>query len=160
MPVLNGFINESMRLIPAALTIGSRLTPSQGLTIDGIYIPGNIKLVAPKYSIYRRGSVFIEPNTFIPERWYSRPELVRDKSVFAPFGIGKHPLSLRSSISFSVFLLSIIIVGPVAGQNYFLICPNIYKRAQNLCWQKPSSNPDPPYTRPASSIVYSALRTW
>lgn len=35
LPCLNGFINESMRLIPAALTMGTRLTPPEGMTIDG-----------------------------------------------------------------------------------------------------------------------------
>lgn len=34
--------------------------------------------------------------SFIPERWYSRPELVLDKEAFAPFGVGKfsHPFNL------------------------------------------------------------------
>lgn len=27
--------------------------------------------------------------SFVPERWYSRPEMVRDKKAFAPFGTGK-----------------------------------------------------------------------
>jgi cytochrome P450 len=53
LPYLNGFINESMRLIPAALTMGTRTTPPEGMTVDGTYIPGGIKVAAPKYTIFR-----------------------------------------------------------------------------------------------------------
>ena len=35
-------------------------------------------------------SAFAEPMSFVPERWYSRPELVKDKQTFAPFGLGMH----------------------------------------------------------------------
>lgn len=33
-------------------------------------------------------SAFPQPDEFIPERWYSRPELIRDKRAFAPFSVG------------------------------------------------------------------------
>lgn len=32
---------------------------------------------------------YVYPNEFIPERWYSRPELVKNKNAFAPFSLGK-----------------------------------------------------------------------
>ncbi|KAJ5291528.1 cytochrome P450 [Penicillium angulare] len=89
LPCLNGFINETMRLIPAALTMGTRMTPAQGMTIDGTYIPGGIKLAAPKYTIFRSERSFEDPLSFVPERWYSRPEMIRDKDSFAPFGVGR-----------------------------------------------------------------------
>ncbi|CEJ59403.1 hypothetical protein PMG11_08028 [Penicillium brasilianum] len=89
LPCLNGFINESMRLIPAALTMGTRVTPPEGMTIDGTFIPGGIKVAAPKYTIFRMESAFEDPLSFVPERWYSRPEMIRDKSAFAPFGVGR-----------------------------------------------------------------------
>lgn len=53
LPRLNGFINETMRLIPAALTMGSRITPEEGIQIDGTWIPGNIKIAGPRYTIFR-----------------------------------------------------------------------------------------------------------
>jgi cytochrome P450 len=34
-------------------------------------------------------AAYVDPSTFIPERWYKYPNLVRDKSAFGPFGIGK-----------------------------------------------------------------------
>ncbi|KAJ5754144.1 cytochrome P450 [Penicillium nucicola] len=108
LPHLNGTINEAMRLLPAVPTFSSRVTPPEGLVIDGKFIPGGTKICAPRYTIGRRAdfipfyhivqreadrppvtSAFINPHSFIPERWYSRPELIRDKRAFAPFGIGK-----------------------------------------------------------------------
>ena len=54
LPHLNGVINESMRLLPAALTAGTRITPPEGLCIEGTLIPGGTKIAAPRYSIFRR----------------------------------------------------------------------------------------------------------
>jgi len=54
LPHLNSVINESMRLLPVALTITTRVTPPEGIYIEGQYIPGNTKLAAPRYSIHRR----------------------------------------------------------------------------------------------------------
>ena len=31
---------------------------------------------------------FIRPNDFIPERWYSQPELIKERRAFAPFSLG------------------------------------------------------------------------
>ncbi|KAI9698907.1 MAG: hypothetical protein M1820_007328 [Bogoriella megaspora] len=89
LPHLNGAINEAMRLLPAVLTFVTRISPPQGMHVDGTFIPGNIKLVAPRYSIGRLQSAWQDPHAFRPERWYSHPELIRDKRAFAPFGVGR-----------------------------------------------------------------------
>lgn len=39
---------------------------------------------------------FEKPHDFIPERWYSKPEMVKAPRAFAPFGMGK---SSRLSIA-------------------------------------------------------------
>ncbi|KAK9422223.1 putative Tryprostatin B 6-hydroxylase [Seiridium unicorne] len=89
LPFLNSFINEAMRLIPAALTMGTRITPPEGLEIDETWIPGGTRIAGPRYTIFRMERAFVQPLEFIPERWHSRPELVRDKQAFAPFGVVK-----------------------------------------------------------------------
>lgn len=33
-------------------------------------------------------SIYDDPNSFIPERWYSKPEMVKYKDAFAPFSAG------------------------------------------------------------------------
>ncbi|OAL06442.1 cytochrome P450 [Phaeosphaeriaceae sp. SRC1lsM3a] len=88
LPHLTATINESLRLYPAGPTFGSRITPPAGLNCDGVYIPGGTKVVAPRWSTGRQA--YASPHEFIPERWYSKPELVRDKRAFAPFSMGRN----------------------------------------------------------------------
>ncbi|KAJ6032702.1 Cytochrome P450 [Penicillium herquei] len=68
---LNGVINEALRLCPPVPSSVPRETPSEGLTIDD-------------------PDCFLSPKEFIPERWYSRPDLMPDASVFAPFSLGTY----------------------------------------------------------------------
>ncbi|OQE89490.1 hypothetical protein PENNAL_c0014G05119 [Penicillium nalgiovense] len=89
LPHLTGTINEAMRLLPAVLTFSSRVTPPEGLMIDGTFIPGNTKICAPRYIIGRLETAYVYSHEFIPERWYSQQELIRDKRAFAPFGVGR-----------------------------------------------------------------------
>ncbi|KAK8135353.1 hypothetical protein PG984_003293 [Apiospora sp. TS-2023a] len=86
MPHLNGVINEVLRLVPPAMTGNSRITGPSGLEIGGIFIPPFTKVTAPKYPIMRMESAFMFPDDFVPERWYSRPELILDERAFSPFG--------------------------------------------------------------------------
>ncbi|KAI0173521.1 benzoate 4-monooxygenase cytochrome P450 [Hypoxylon sp. FL1284] len=90
LPHLTGTINESMRLLSAIPSFSSRITGPNGVSVDGdCFIPPNTKICAPRYSIGRLEAAYEDPHSFIPERWYSRPELVRDKRAFAPFGTGR-----------------------------------------------------------------------
>ena len=50
---LNGAVNEAMRLLPAVLTFVTRVSPPEGMEVEGTFIPGNIKIAAPRYSIGR-----------------------------------------------------------------------------------------------------------
>ncbi|KAI0417001.1 cytochrome P450 monooxygenase-like protein [Xylaria grammica] len=88
LPHLNGVINESLRLVPPVMTGGNRITGPNGMLIDDILIPPGVKVTCPKYVLHRMESMWVQPNDFIPERWYSRPELILDKRAFAPFSAG------------------------------------------------------------------------
>ncbi|KAI0887576.1 cytochrome P450 [Annulohypoxylon maeteangense] len=89
LPHLNAFIDETLRLIPpAGMTGTARITGEQGMTFENVYIPPFTKVTAPRYIIMRMESAFPRPDEFIPERWYSQPELIRDKRAFAPFSFG------------------------------------------------------------------------
>ncbi|RYC59712.1 hypothetical protein CHU98_g6501 [Xylaria longipes] len=104
---LNGVINEALRLFPPTPTSLPRLTPPEGLDIDGTFIPGNTSVISPQYVMGRSSEAYSSPNEFIPERWYSQPELIRDNSCFAPFSTGSYgcigrPLALlniRATVS-------------------------------------------------------------
>jgi cytochrome P450 len=102
---LNGVINESLRLHPAVPSGVLRLTPPEGITIGTTFIPGNTTVVAPSYTIGRREwfsavpvtiitdltaveSCYENAEQFIPERWYSKPEMIKYKAAFAPFSLG------------------------------------------------------------------------
>ncbi|KAL9116775.1 MAG: hypothetical protein Q9187_006694 [Circinaria calcarea] len=55
LPYLNGVVNEALRLHPALPTGGYRKTPSEGAIICGRFVPGDTNIIAPRYTIFRRG---------------------------------------------------------------------------------------------------------
>ena len=52
-PHLNAVIDETMRCYPAIMTGGNRDTPPEGMMIGGRFIPGDVTIVSPRYSIFR-----------------------------------------------------------------------------------------------------------
>ena len=48
---LNSIINETLRLHPPVPTGGYRQSSPSGMTINDTYIPGNVTIVAPRYSL-------------------------------------------------------------------------------------------------------------
>ncbi|KAK4165553.1 cytochrome P450 [Cladorrhinum sp. PSN259] len=104
---LNGVINEALRLLPPVPTQTIRQTPPEGITVAGTHIPGGVDVWSPQYIVGRDENNYAHADSFIPERWYSSPELVKDPRVFVPFTIGPYncigkPLALmniRSVIS-------------------------------------------------------------
>ncbi|KAL2832090.1 cytochrome P450 [Aspergillus cavernicola] len=85
---LNGVINEALRLYPAVPSGMQRKTPPEGIVIDGVHVPGNIHIYCPMYAVGRSELGYERPDEFIPERWYKSPELVKEKTAFAPFSLG------------------------------------------------------------------------
>ncbi|PLB54730.1 cytochrome P450 [Aspergillus steynii IBT 23096] len=88
LPHLNGVINEALRLHPVVPSHMHRKTPPEGIRVEGVWIPGDMTVMCPQYVLGRSERCFVNPNSFIPERWYRSPELVRDKTGYAPFSIG------------------------------------------------------------------------
>lgn len=41
------------------------------------------------YSLPKVEAAFERADKFIPERWYSKPEMIKNKHAFAPFGTGE-----------------------------------------------------------------------
>ncbi len=89
LPTLNGCINEALRLHPPLPSGCLRNTPPEGLNINGTILPGNITVLTPAYSLGRLESCFENAAYFVPERWSERPEMLRDKTAWIPFNIGK-----------------------------------------------------------------------
>ncbi|OAL56219.1 putative cytochrome P450 oxidoreductase [Pyrenochaeta sp. DS3sAY3a] len=92
IPLLLGIINESLRLHPPVPTGVQRVTPPEGATIAGRFIPGEMVVTTPTYSLHRAldPRAFVDPDAFIPERWTTKPELVIRKDAFIAFGYGTY----------------------------------------------------------------------
>jgi cytochrome P450 len=69
LPILDAVIKESMRLWPSVFFGPQRVTPPEGLSINGRFIPGNIIVQAPPFVLNRD---------------------IRNKAVFLPFSMGQY----------------------------------------------------------------------
>ncbi|KAJ5751603.1 hypothetical protein N7520_008520 [Penicillium odoratum] len=87
---LNGFINETLRLHPPIPGVIPRKTPPEGMKLGDTFIPGNINVSCPQWVLGRSTDVYVDPEKFTPERWFEKPELIKEKSAFAPFTIGSY----------------------------------------------------------------------
>ncbi|EAW19750.1 cytochrome P450 monooxygenase ftmC [Aspergillus fischeri NRRL 181] len=90
LPHLNGFINEAFRLHSPIPGVIPRKTPPEGIHVKDIFIPGNMTVFSPQWSMGRSEAAYVDPAIFNPERWYKHIDLVKEKSVFAPFSIGPY----------------------------------------------------------------------
>ena len=50
------------------LTFFTRISPSEGMNVQDTFIPGNIKIPAPRYSIGRRKPSSLAPNLLIVDQ--------------------------------------------------------------------------------------------
>ncbi|TVY35049.1 Cytochrome P450 monooxygenase [Lachnellula subtilissima] len=89
-PYLNGVINESLRLHPPVPSGLQRQTPPEGITIGSTYVPGNVVISTPFWSMGRLESCYKNAEEFLPERWEEDSELILNKSVFVPFSSGPY----------------------------------------------------------------------
>jgi len=87
---LNSVVDETLRLHPPVPDGVYRLHPPEGLQVGETFIPGNVTIINPIYTIQRSAASYVKPEDFIPERWTSQPELILNKKAFTPFSIGPY----------------------------------------------------------------------
>jgi cytochrome P450 len=96
IPYLDAIINESLRLKPPVPSQILRRTPPQGLWVDELFIPGDVHVGVPTYSVQRDPRYWDRPDEFVPERWMGKDK--KDKiaqDAFLPFSIGTSPQSTK-----------------------------------------------------------------
>ncbi|KAJ5933487.1 cytochrome P450 monooxygenase [Penicillium verhagenii] len=69
MEFLRAVIKETLRMYPPAPLGMPRVVPNGGSTVLGRFVPGKTSVAVASWATYHSSSNFVEPNTFVPERW-------------------------------------------------------------------------------------------
>ncbi|KAF1924082.1 cytochrome P450 [Didymella exigua CBS 183.55] len=89
LPYLAACLKESFRVYPSVPSGLLHLTPANGSTICGQFIPPNTIVSAPHLAMYLSPSNFKEPQSFLPERWMGDERFANDRRhVLQPFSVG------------------------------------------------------------------------
>ncbi|KAF1913764.1 cytochrome P450 [Ampelomyces quisqualis] len=89
LPYLNACIKEGMRMYPPVPIGLPHLTPPEGSTICGHYVPPGTTVAAPHWPMYYSDTIFRDPKSFVPERWTGDERYARDeRAAFQPFSVG------------------------------------------------------------------------
>ncbi|KAI4936817.1 uncharacterized protein J4E92_001542 [Alternaria infectoria] len=89
LPYLNACMKEAFRHYPPVPIGLPHLTPAEGSTICGYYIPPNTNVAASHLAMYSSSDNFRLPERFIPERWLGDPRFASDeRSALQPFHVG------------------------------------------------------------------------
>lgn len=91
LPYFMAFFDEALRLYPPAASNLSRVTPPEGATIAGKWVPGNTVVGIHQYAQYRSEENFAEPEVFAPERFLDLddPKWKNDRrDALQPFSFG------------------------------------------------------------------------
>jgi cytochrome P450 len=87
-PYLRACLDESLRLRPPVAIGLPRVTPKEGSTICGHFIPGGVTVSVPILELNRHPDLFPRPDEFDPSRWLDEKQLPNLKEYVQPFSIG------------------------------------------------------------------------
>ncbi|KAI6782258.1 uncharacterized protein J7T54_008344 [Emericellopsis cladophorae] len=86
--LLHACINETLRMHYPAPSGFFRKTPPGGIAIGQVHVPGDTVVQLPPYVMGLDDDIYERSGDFVPERWYSRPEMVKHPDAFMPFLAG------------------------------------------------------------------------
>ncbi|KAF4839749.1 Cytochrome P450 monooxygenase 1 [Colletotrichum siamense] len=82
-------LDEALRIYPPVSMGLPRVTPKEGATVCGRFIPGNMTVAIHQWAIHHNEAYFKDPFSFRPERFLGDPEFASDnRDAFQPFHIG------------------------------------------------------------------------
>jgi cytochrome P450 len=87
LPYLRACVDEAMRMRPPLRGGLPRVTPPEGMMVEGEWIAGNTTVSVPTYSLHHDPDLFKDPFTYKPERWLE-PDAADLQPVFLPFSAG------------------------------------------------------------------------
>jgi cytochrome P450 len=89
LPYLAACIKEAFRLYPPVPIGLPRLTPEDGSTVVGQFIPPGTALSIPQHAMYLSERNFKRPSEYLPQRWLGDSEFDGDeKQCLQPFSVG------------------------------------------------------------------------
>ncbi|TDZ36157.1 Trichothecene C-15 hydroxylase [Colletotrichum trifolii] len=82
-------LKEAMRVHPPVAISLPRRSPPSGVQVSGEHINGGTTLGIWQYALYHNPSKFLDPDSFIPERWLDDERFANDaKHLHQPFSYG------------------------------------------------------------------------
>lgn len=93
LPLLDGVVKETMRLLSPAAVIGRKTTAP--CMLGGYDLPANTSVMLSPYLTHRDPDVYPDPERFLPQRWAG---LSPSTYQYMPFGVGPH-MCLGSSFA-------------------------------------------------------------
>ncbi|KAJ5348692.1 uncharacterized protein N7506_001945 [Penicillium brevicompactum] len=123
---LDDVIQETLRLRPAVMTGGYRVTPTEGITVDEVYIPGDVNVFVPVQLIQTDERYYTNAKEFVPERWSEKRDMFVEGAPFFPFVLGPYScpgknlamMSLRISLSTLLQSFNIQFAPGESGENF------------------------------------------
>jgi cytochrome P450 len=94
LPYLQAVIHEGLRIHPPATGLLSKVTPPEGDTINGVFVPGGTNVASNTWAVMRNKDIFgADCDCFRPERWIEADEEGYTKMlrvVELAFGSGRY----------------------------------------------------------------------
>ncbi|KAI0174917.1 averantin oxidoreductase [Pestalotiopsis sp. NC0098] len=83
-------IEETLRIYPPSPQPHQRIIPEGGAVVNGEFLPSGTAVSVPLYAACRSAENWVDPASFIPERWLGQdPRFAGDKrDAFQPFSYG------------------------------------------------------------------------
>ena len=126
VPLLEGIINETLRLHPPVPSGQPRVTPPEGLHVPAgkdeegdMFIPGDTVVLMPQWLIQRDERYFERAKEFVPERWIvgsKEAGMIKDRNAFFPFQLGEFAFPTYPHMH--LFLVSLVLESYCLGYGW------------------------------------------